>query len=202
MAAARADDNVSTASTSSRASFFGLNQCPRTDRLRVMKDELKAEMERCRQLSNAVNAIPEGTNDFDDAALESDAARDGLRDMVYDYVAFARHMVIEGIPGNPLRFAASSLRQIRREWNSMRFFDRETYQEGFPSHDDVVNAMDNHLGNRKRPINQYSWNSLPTDTHSARVAPNGAATSRMRTSSPCPDGSEYLGLPAPRHTAQ
>ena len=167
-----------------------------------MKNDIKNEMDGCRRLFDATVACTEGTNDFDDAALDSDGARNGLWDMVFDFVAFARQMAVDEMPGDPLRFAASSLRQIRREWDTMRFFDRETYQEGFPSHHDVINAMNNNIGNRKRNANQFSWNSLPTDTCAARDNVNGAPTPRMRTSSPFPDGSEYLGLPNPRHDAQ
>merc|ERR1711905_78097 len=76
-------------------------------------------------------------------------------------------MALDSMPGDPLRFAASTLRRIRREWNSMRFFDRENYPEGFPSNADIVNAVHNDIGNRKRPVNEFSWNSLPTDTHAA-----------------------------------
>ena len=144
MAATNGDDNRSTASTSSRVSFFGLNQCPRTEKLRVMKDDLNHEMERCRQLFDIVMATVEDTNDYDDAALESDSARNGLRDMVCDYIAFARQMAIDEMPGDPLCFAASSLRRVRRRWNAMRFFDLETYEEGFPSHSDIVYARENH----------------------------------------------------------
>ena len=74
-----------------------------------MKDELTIEMERCRQLFDAVIANAEGTNNYEDAALESDSARHGLCDLVFDYKAFARQMVVNSMPGNPLRFAASSL---------------------------------------------------------------------------------------------
>ena len=133
-----------------------------------MKNDIKNEMDGCRRLFDATTACAEGTNDFDDAALESDGARNGLRDMVYDFVAYARQMAIDDMPGDPLRYAASSLRRIRREWDTMRFFDRETYQEGFPSHHDVMNARNNDIGNRKRAANDFSWNSLPTDTHAAR----------------------------------
>ena len=95
MAAARNDDTVSTASTSSRVSHFGLNQCPRSDRLRAMRNDIAAELEGCRRLFNAVIACAEGTNDFDDAACESDGARHGLRDMVYDFISYARQMALD-----------------------------------------------------------------------------------------------------------
>ena len=74
-----------------------------------MKDDLNHEMERCRQLCDIVMATVEDTNDYDDAALESNSARNGLRDMVCDYIAFARQMAIDKMPGSPIRFAASSL---------------------------------------------------------------------------------------------
>ena len=85
MAALRDDDNFSTASTSSRVSHFGLNQCPKSHRLRAMKNDIKNEMDGCRRLFDATVACTEGTNDFDDAALDSDGARNGLRDMVFDF---------------------------------------------------------------------------------------------------------------------
>ena len=108
-AAAHGEDSLSTTSVSSHVSLFGLNQCPRIEPLRAMKDELTIEMERCRQLFDAVIANAEGTNNYEDAALESDSARHGLCDLVFDYKAFARQMVVNSMPGNPLRFAASSL---------------------------------------------------------------------------------------------
>ena len=95
MAAARNDDTVSTASTSSRVSHFGLNQCPRSNRLRAMRNDITAEMEGCRRLFDAVAMCTEGTNDFDDAACESDGARHGLRDMVYDFISYARQMALD-----------------------------------------------------------------------------------------------------------
>ena len=107
MAAFNGDDNRSTASTSSRVSFFGLNQCPKTEKLRVMKGELSQEMDRCRQLFDAALATTEGSNDYEDALLDLDSARNGLRDYVYDYIAFARQMAIDEMPGNPLMYAAS-----------------------------------------------------------------------------------------------
>ena len=94
-----------------------------------MKDDLNHEMERCRQLFDIVMATVEDTNDYDDAALESDSAKNGLRDMVCDYIAFALQMAIDKMLGDPLRFAASSLQCVRRQWDTMRFFDRETYVE-------------------------------------------------------------------------
>ena len=103
MAAFNDDDNRSTASTSSRVSFFGLNQCPKTEKLRVMKGKLSQEMDRCRQLFDAALATTEGSNDYEDASLDSDSARNGLRDYVYDYIAFARQMAIDEMPGDPLR---------------------------------------------------------------------------------------------------
>ena len=109
MAATNGDDNRSTTSTSSRVSFFGLNQCPTTEKLRGMKDDLNREMDGCRQLFDIVMTTVENTNDYDDAALESDSARDGFCDMVYDYIGFARQVAINATPGDPLRFAASSL---------------------------------------------------------------------------------------------
>ena len=84
----------------------------------------------------------------------------------------------------------------------MRFFDRKNYQEGLPSNDNVDGVINNNVGNRKRNANQFSWNSLPTDTHSACGDVNGAALSRMRTSLPLPEGSEYLGLPPPGYGAR
>ena len=142
MAATNGDDNQSNASTSSHLSFFGLNQCPRTDTLCGMKVGLRLEMERCQQLFDAVRTMVEDTNEFDDAALDSDSARDGLRDMVTDYIAFARQMTTDKVPGDPLRFAASSLRRLRRQWYAMRFFDLESYQEGFPSLANIDHARE------------------------------------------------------------
>ena len=112
MAATNGDDNCSTASTSSRLSFFGLIQSPRTDTLRGMKDELRREMENCQRLFNTVTTTVKDSNACDDAMLESDAARDTFRDMVIDYIAFARQMTMDKAPGDPLRFAASSLRRV------------------------------------------------------------------------------------------
>ena len=50
-----------------------------------MKDELKREMGRCQQLFNAVTVTVVDTNEWEDAMLESDAARHGFRDMVDNY---------------------------------------------------------------------------------------------------------------------
>ena len=150
--------------------------------MRAMRGELVNEMERCRQLFDAVIATSEGTNDHDDAALDSDGARETFRDLCYDYIAFARQMAVDAMPGDPLRFAASSLRRVRREWNSMRFFDRDTYQEGFPSQNDILNALQNDVGNRKRPVNQYSWNSIPTCLLYTSPSPRDGLLSRMPSS--------------------
>ena len=118
-----------------------------------MKVGLRLEMERCQQLFDAVRTMVEDTNEFDDAALDSDSARDGLRDMVTDYIAFARQMTTDKVPGDPLRFAASSLRRLRRQWYAMRFFDLETYQEGFPSLSDIVHTRGRHSGENQHPHN-------------------------------------------------
>ena len=199
MAAFNGDDNRSTASTTSRVSFFGMNRCPRTEKLRATRSELSQEMDRCRHLFDAVLATTEGTNDYEEASLDSDSARDNLRDCVYDYIAFARQMAIEEMPGNPLMYAASSLHRIRREWDATRFFDRETYREEFPTHADVVNAREGDYGQRKRNVHRFSWNSIPAESARDNA---GIPSTRMRTSSPVPESSEYLGLPPVRHGAQ
>ena len=90
--------------------------------------------------------------------------RNGLRDCVYDYIAFDRQMAIDEMPGNPLRYAASILRRIRREWDAMRFFNRKMYNDGFPAHADVINAREGDFGQRKRNVHQFSWNSIPTES--------------------------------------
>ena len=51
-----------------------------------MKDELKREMGRCQQLFNAVAVTVADTNEWEDATVESDAARHCFRDMVNDYI--------------------------------------------------------------------------------------------------------------------
>merc|ERR1711895_105174 len=106
------------------------------------------------------------------------------------------------MPGDPLRFAASSLKKIRRSWNALRFFDRESYQEGFPSHHDVMNAGNGDVRDGKRPLQQYSWNSVPNQT--AHLGITGAPLSKRRTSSPKShyQTSEYLALPRARHIVQ
>ena len=96
-----------------------------------MKDELTQEMDHCRQLYDVVMASAEGSNEYEDALLESDSARNGLCDMVHDYIAYARQMTIDKMPDDPLRYAGSSLRRIRLEWNVTRFFDRMTYHKKF-----------------------------------------------------------------------
>ena len=70
--------------------------------MRAMRNDIVAEMEGCRRLFDAVIACTEGTNDFDDAALESDGARHGLRDMVFDFISYARQMALDSMPGDPL----------------------------------------------------------------------------------------------------
>ena len=116
-----------------------------------MRDELKREMGRCQQLFNAVAMTVVDTNEWEDATVESDAARHCFRDMVNDYIIFARQMATDKLPGDPLRFAASSLRRLRRQWYAMRFFDLENYQEGFPSLSDIVHAHGRHSGNNQHP---------------------------------------------------
>ena len=118
-----------------------------------MKDELKREMDQCRHLFDAVARTAEDTNEWEDATLESDAARHGFRDMVDNFIIFARQMAMDKVPGDPLRFAASSLRRVRRQWHTMRFFDLENYQEGFPSLSDIVHARERHIGNNQHPHN-------------------------------------------------
>ena len=163
-----------------------------------MKQELTDELERCKRLFNNVFNTVEGTNAHDDATLDSDSARNGLRDMVFDYIAYARQMALDEMPGDPLRFAASSLKKIRRSWNALRFFDRESYQEGFPSHHDVMNAGNGDVRDGKRPLQQYSWNSVPNQT--AHLGITDAPLSKRRTSSPKSQypTSEYLALPRAR----
>ena len=51
-------------------------------------------------------AATEGSNNYEDASLDFDSARNGLRDCIYDYIGFARQMAINEIPGDPLRYAA------------------------------------------------------------------------------------------------
>ena len=62
------------------------------------------------------------------------------------YITFAGQMEIYKMPGDHLRYAALSLRRVRREWNAMQFFDRMTCNEGFPAHADIINGREREFG--------------------------------------------------------
>ena len=45
----------------------------------------------------------------------------------------------------------------------MRFFDLETYEEGFPSHSKVINARKEDFGDKKKRTQQYPCDTFPTE---------------------------------------
>ena len=82
----------------------------------------------------------------------------------------------------------------------MRFFDRETYEEGFPSHSCVFNARQEDFGDKKRRTQQHPCDTFPTEL--SCFDRNGGLFSRIGTSSPIPNSPAYFGLPPPRDCAQ
>ena len=96
MVAINGDNSHLTVSTSSQVSFFGLNQCPKMERLCIMKDELVQEMECCWQLHDVIMAALKRTNDHKDASLDSAQRPSLVRSVVFASreTRMERHVVL------------------------------------------------------------------------------------------------------------